>query len=280
MSVKVVTDSTADIPAELAGELGITTVPLYVQFGGESFRDRVDITEDNFYARLQNGPVHPTTAQPSPQDFADAYDRIAEGADAIVSVHLSEKMSGTISAARQGAMMMKNTVPVEVVDSTFTSMATGLVAVAAARLARAGHDLGSVVTGARESIGKIDLLVLFDTLKYIARGGRIGRAKALMGSVLNVKPLLDIQGGEFVPVGQVRSRARGVDRLVELVKSAGHSIAELAVIHSTTPDEAKALAKRLAEFVATDKIHIARFGPVLGVHGGPGVLAVTFRTEG
>jgi DegV family protein with EDD domain len=158
-------------------------------------------------------------------------------------------------------------------------MATGLVAVAAARLAKAGHDLQGVAAGARDSIGRIDLLVLFDTLKYIARGGRIGSAKALMGAVLNVKPLLDIKGGEFVPVGQVRSRARGIERLVDLVKNAGHTIAEMAVIHSTTPDEARALAKRLAEFVTTDKIHISRLGPVLGVHGGPGVLAVTFRTE-
>jgi DegV family protein with EDD domain len=280
MVVKIVTDSTADIPAELAAQFDITTIPLYVQFGVDSFRDRVDITEDDFYFRLQNGPVHPTTAQPSPQDFADAFDRIAEGADGIVSVHLSEKMSGTISSALQGAKMMKNPVPVEVVDSTFTSMATGLVTLTAARLAQAGYDLQSVAAAARDSVTKITLLVLFDTLKYIARGGRIGRAKALMGSVLNVKPLLDIQGGEFVPVSQVRSRNKGVERLVDLVKNAGHSIVDLSVVHSTTPDEAKALVKRLAEFVPMDKIHLARIGPVLGAHGGPGVLAVTFRTDG
>lgn len=279
MVIKIVTDSTADIPPELATELGITTIPLYVQFGSESLRDRVDITEDNFYTRLQNGPVHPTTAQPSPQDFADAFDRITKGADGIVAVHLSGKLSGTISSALQGAKMMKKPVPMEIVDSTYTSMATGLVALAAAQAAKAGHDLQSVAAAARDSVGKIDLLVLFDTLKYIARGGRIGRAKALMGSVLNVKPLLDIQNGEFVPVGQVRNRGKGVERLVERVKNAGSRIAELAVIHSTTPDEAQALAKRLTEFVSADKIHIARFGPVLGVHGGPGVLAVAFRTE-
>ncbi|MDV2989754.1 MAG: DegV family protein [Dehalogenimonas sp.] len=279
MVVKIVTDSTADIPAELAAQFDITTIPLYVQFGVDSFRDRVDITEDDFYSRLQNGPVHPTTAQPSPQDFADAFDRIAEGADGIVSVHLSEKMSGTISSARQGAKMMKNPVPVEIVDSTFISMATGLVTLTAARLAQAGYDLQSVAAAARDSVTKITLLVLFDTLTYIARGGRIGRAKALMGSVLNVKPLLDIQGGEFVPVSQVRSRNKGVERLVDLVKNAGHSIVDLSVVHSTTPDEAKALVKRLAEFVPMDKIHLARIGPVLGAHGGPGVLAVTFRTD-
>ena len=279
MAIKIVTDSTADVPPELAAELGITTVPLYVQFGGKSYRDRVDITENEFYARLETDPSHPTSAQPSPQDFATAYDSIAAGADGIVSIHISEKMSGTMSSARQGAKMMKKPVPVEVVDSKFTSMAQGLVVVAAARLAKTGKDLQAVAAAARGIVDDIHLLVLFDTLKYIARGGRIGRAKALLGSILNVKPLLTIKDGEFVPVGQVRSRAKGIERLFELARDASNNIAELAVIHSTTPDEAETLAKRLREFLPADKIHIARFGPVLGVHGGPGVLAVAFRLK-
>ena len=279
MAIKIVTDSTADVPPELAAELGITTVPLYVQFGGKSYRDRVDITENEFYARLETDPSHPTSAQPSPQDFATAYDSIAAGADGIVSIHISEKMSGTMSSARQGAKMMKKPVPVEVVDSKFTSMAQGLVVVAAARLAKTGKDLQAVAAAARGIVDDIHLLVLFDTLKYIARGGRIGRAKALLGSILNVKPLLAIKDGEFVPVGQVRSRAKGIERLFELARDASNNIAELAVIHSTTPDEAETLAERLREFLPADKIHIARFGPVLGVHGGPGVLAVAFRLK-
>ncbi|MEN8615234.1 DegV family protein [Dehalogenimonas sp. THU2] len=279
MVIKIVTDSTSDVPPELAKELNITTVPLYVQFGGQSYRDRVDITEDQFYARLQTDPAHPTTAQPSPQDFAEAFDSIAEGADGILAIHISDKMSGTISSAKQGAKMMKNAVPIEIVDSKFTSMAEGLVVVAAARLARSAKDLKSLAATASGMVENIHLLVLFDTLKYIARGGRIGRAKALMGSLLNVKPLLSIKDGEFVPVGQVRSRAKGIERLFELAKEAGSNITELAVIHSTTPDEAKVLAERIGEFISPDKIHIARFGPVLGVHGGPGVLAVAFRVN-
>ena len=267
------------MPPELAAELGITIVPLYVQFGGQSYKDRVDITEDEFYVRLQNDPAHPTTAQPSPQDFATAYEKIAAGADGILSIHISEKMSGTMSSARQGAKMMKKSVPVEIVDSKYTSMALGLVVVAAARLAKAGKDLQTVAAAARGFVDDIHLLVLFDTLKYIARGGRIGRAKALMGSILNVKPLLSIKDGEFVPVGQVRSRAKGIERLFEVARNTANNIAELAVIHSTTQDEAEALAKRLNEFIPKDKIHIARFGPVLGVHGGPGVVAVAFRLK-
>lgn len=279
MIIKIVTDSTADVPPGLAAELNITTVPLYVQFGGKSFRDRVDITEDEFYARLLTDPTHPTTAQPSPQDFAAAYDKIAAGADGILSIHISDKMSGTISSAHQGAKMMKKPVPVEIVDSKYTSMAQGLVVVAAARLARTAKDLQSVTAAARGLVGDIHLLVLFDTLKYIARGGRIGRAKALLGSILNVKPLLSIKDGEFIPVGQVRSRAKGIERLFEMARDAGNNIAELTVIHSTTPDEARYLADRIGEFVSPDKIYLSRFGPVLGVHGGPGVLAVAFRLK-
>ncbi len=279
MTIKIVTDSTADVPPELAAELGITTVPLYVQFGGKSYRDRIDITENEFYSRLETDPSHPTSAQPSPQDFATAYDKIAAGADGILSIHISEKMSGTMSSARQGAKMMKKPVPVEVVDSKYTSMAQGLVVVAAARLAKTGTDLKALAAAARGFVDDVHLLVLFDTLKYIARGGRIGRAKALLGSILNVKPLLAIKDGEFVPVGQVRSRAKGIERLFELARDASNNIAELAVIHSTTPDEAETLAKRISEFVAPEAVHIARFGPVLGVHGGPGVLAVAFKLK-
>lgn len=158
-------------------------------------------------------------------------------------------------------------------------MAQGLVVVAAARLAKTGGDLQSLAAAARGFVGDVHLLVLFDTLKYIARGGRIGRAKALLGSILNVKPLLGIKDGEFVPVGQVRSRAKGIERLFDLAKEAGHNIAEATVIHSTTPDEAKSLADRISEFVSPDRIYVSRFGPVLGVHGGPGVLAVAFRLK-
>ena len=277
MVIKIVTDSTADIPPELAAELGITSVPLYVQFGGQSYKDRVDITEDEFYARLQSDSVHPTTAQPSPQDFARVYDQLAKDADGILSIHLSERLSGTVSSAHQGAKLMKKSIPVEIIDSKLTLMAQGLVVVAVARLAKTGKDLQSLAAAARGFVGDIHLLVLFDTLKYIARGGRIGRAKALLGSILNVKPLLDIKDGEFVPVGQVRSRSKGVERLFELVKGAGHNIAEATVIHSTTPDEARSLAARISEFVPPGKLYISRFGPVLGVHGGPGVLAVAVR---
>ena len=241
MTIKIVTDSTADVPPELAAELGIISIPLYVQFGGKSYKDRIDITEDEFYTRLQADSVHPTTAQPSPQDFARVYDNLAKDVDGILSIHISEKMSGTISSARQGAKMMKKPVPVEIVDSKYTSMAQGLVVIAAARMVKTNNDLQSLAAAARGFVGDIHLLVLFDTLKYIARGGRIGRAKALLGSILNVKPLLGIKDGEFVPVGQVRSRAKGIERLFELAKEAGHNIAEATVIHSTTPDEAKIL---------------------------------------
>jgi DegV family protein with EDD domain len=275
MTVKIVTDSTADLPAQLVKELGITVVPLYVRFGEEVLRDRVDISEDEFYQRLTEGSVHPNTTQPSPQDFVDVYQKLS-AADGIVSIHLSAKLSGTCSSALQAKGMVANECSVEVVDSETLSMALGLVVIAAAEAAKAGKSLDEVEAVARQTMPKIRLLFLLDTLKYLQLGGRIGKAKALLGSVLSVKPMLTVKDGELVPAGQVRTRAKGIDKLFEYVKNAG-DIQDLAVIYNTTPDEAEALAERIGSVFDKEKIRMARVGPTLGVHGGPGAMIVAFR---
>jgi DegV family protein with EDD domain len=275
MTVKIVTDSTADLPAQLVKELGITVVPLYVRFGEEVLRDRVDISEDEFYQRLTEGSVHPNTTQPSPQDFVDVYQKLS-AADGIVSIHLSAKLSGTCSSALQAKGMVVNECSVEVVDSETLSMALGLVVIAAAEAAKAGKSLDEVEAVARQTMPKIRLLFLLDTLKYLQLGGRIGKAKALLGSVLSVKPMLTVKDGELVPAGQVRTRAKGIDKLFEYVKNAG-DIQDLAVIYNTTPDEAEALAERIGSVFDKEKIRMARVGPTLGVHGGPGAMIVAFR---
>ncbi|MGD9118711.1 MAG: DegV family protein [Dehalococcoidia bacterium] len=275
MTVKIVTDSTADLPAQLVKELGITVVPLYVRFGEEVLRDRVDISEDEFYQRLTEGSVHPNTTQPSPQDFVDVYQKLS-AADGIVSIHLSAKLSGTCSSALQAKGMVVNECSVEVVDSETLSMALGLVVIAAAEAAKAGKSLDEVEAVARQTMPKIRLLFLLDTLKYLQLGGRIGKAKALLGSVLSVKPMLTVKDGELVPAGQVRTRAKGIDKLFEYVKNAG-DIQDLAVIYNTTPDEAEALAERIGSVFDKGKIRMARVGPTLGVHGGPGAMIVAFR---
>ena len=276
MVVKIVTDSSADLPAQLAQELGITVVPLYLRFGEEVFRDRVDISEDEFYERLQHDPIHPSTTQPSPQDFASAYRKLSPEADGIVSILISSKLSGTYNSALQGKELIEKGCPIEVVDSQTLTMGLGLVSIAAATAAKAGKGLPEVLAEARQAIPNIHLLGLLDTLKYLLLGGRIGKAKALVGSILNVKPLLRLQDGEVVPAGQVRTRSKGVDRLFEFAKNA-INIEDLAVVYNTTPDEAQSLAERIGSVFAKEKIRIARVGPMLGVHMGPGALVVTFR---
>jgi DegV family protein with EDD domain len=276
MAIKIVTDSSADLPDQIVEELGITVIPLYVRFGEEVYRDRVTISEDEFYQRLENDPVHPTTVQPGPQDFLEIYQRVAEDADGIVSVHISGKLSGTCNSALMAKGMMETGCPIEVVDSRAVSTGLGLIAMAAARAAKAGENLEAVVAVTNQAITQIQLLALFDTLKYLLLGGRIGKATALLGSILNVKPVLTLKDGEVVPAGKVRTRAKGIEKLVEFVEGF-KDIQDLAVVYSTTPDEAQALAERIGSVFDREKIVMARLGPVLGVHMGPGVLIVAIR---
>lgn len=276
MAIKIVTDSSADLPARLVQELGITVVPLYVRFGEEVYRDRVDITEDEFYRRLLHDPVHPSTVQPTPQDFAEVYQKLSKEADGIVSIHISSKLSGTCNSALRGKEMIEKGCPIEVVDSQMTTMGLGLLDVVAATAAMAGEGLDKVVALVKETIPKIHFLALFDTLKYLLLGGRIGKAKALVGTILNVKPLLTLKDGEVAPAGQVRTRSKGIDRLFEFVQNAAN-IQDLAIMYNTTPDEAQNLIERLGSIFAKEKIRLARIGPMLGVHTGPGALVVALR---
>jgi DegV family protein with EDD domain len=276
MTIKIVTDSAADLPPEIINELNITVVPVYVLFGKQVLSDRVDINEDDLYQRLKDDPLHPTTTQPTPKDFADVYQRLSQEADNIISIHISGKLSGTYNSAMQGVKLVENGCPIDLIDSHTISMALGLIVMVAATMAKAGKGRLEILEELKKIIPCVRILVLFDTLKYLAKGGRIGKAKAILGSVLNVKPLLTIKDDEFVPVSRVRSRFKGIEKLFNFVKETG-DIQDLAVIYSTTPDEAKSLADRAASIIPKEKIMIARLGPALGVHGGPGVLAIAIR---
>jgi DegV family protein with EDD domain len=276
MAIKIVTDSTADLPPGAAEELGITVVPLYVRFGDDVLRDRVDISEDQFYHRLTHDPVHPGTTQPTPEDFAEVYRRLAQEGDGIVSVHLSGKLSGTYNSALQARDIVGDGCPIAVIDSQWTSIALGMLAMEAAGLAAQGGTVQQIVDGVNDSIPRIHLRGMFDTLKYLYLGGRIGKGKALMGSMLNVKPLLALQDGEMLPVGRARTRSRGIEKLHDFVEGAS-DIQDLIVVHSTTPDDAEALADRCGSFFPRERIVIARLGAVLGVHTGPGTLFAGYR---
>jgi DegV family protein with EDD domain len=236
----------------------------------------VNISEDEFYQRLENTPVHPSTIQPGPQDFLEVYRKLSPDADGIVSIHISGKLSGTCNSALMAKGMLETACPIEVIDSQVLTMSMGLLAIAAANMAKAGESLDKIAEEVKQDIPKIHLLALFDTLKYLLLGGRIGKAKALLGSILNVKPMLSLKDGEVVPAGQVRTRAKGIDKLFDFAKNA-EKIQDLAIVYSTTPDEAQNLAERIGSVFDREKIIIARVGPVLGVHMGPGALIVVIR---
>jgi len=277
MTIKIVTDSTADLSPELAKQNDIAVVPMYVRFGEQVYRDGIDIGMDEFYRRLAEGKVHPSTSQPTPSDFARVYQELAKNGDPIVSIHVSSKLSGTCNSALQGKELAGPKCNVTVVDSESVSMALGMTAMVGARLAQAGNTLQQVVEGVKQSIKNTHLMGTFDTLKYLVLGGRIGKAKALLGSVLNVKPVLVMREGELHPVSNVRTHTKGVEKLVEFVKEALH-IEELTVIHTTTLDEANSVKERLTSIIQGGRLHVARLGPAVGTYGGPGMLAVAFRS--
>ena len=276
MPVKIVTDSTSDLSPQLAKELGITVVPAYVLFGSDSYRDRVDISEDEFYQKLSTDPNHPTTEPPTPQDFAEAYQRLSDEADGILSLHISSKLSATYNSALLAKDLVETKCPIEVVDSQSVTMGFGLLVIAANTLTKSAKSLPQMAEEVKQIIPQIRVLGLLDTLKYLALGGRIGKAKALLGSVLAVKPMLTMKDGELEPAGQVRSRANGIDRLVDFVSDIT-DIQDLAIVYSTTPDEAQTLAERMDPMFSKERIRLARLGPALGVHGGPGILFITLR---
>jgi DegV family protein with EDD domain len=278
MVIKIVTDSTADLPPGVAEELGITVVPLYVRFGDKLYRDRIDISEDEFYDRLVHDTIHPGTSQPTPNDFAFVYRKLAEEADGIISIHISSKLSGTCDSALGAKQMIENRCTIEVVDSLWTSIALGIIAMKAAAGARAGKGMQELLEEINSLIRNIHYLGFFDTLKYLQLGGRIGKAQSLLGSLLNVKPLLTLKEGEFLPVGRARTYAKAKDHLFEFVK-AGGKLENALVVHSTTPDEAEAMADRLGSLIDREKIIIARLGPVLGAHAGPGTLFVGYLSR-
>ena len=278
MTVRIVTDSSCDLPTELVQELGITVVPLYVRFGEEVYREQVDISLDEFYKRLEQGPIHPVTIQPSPQDFVTAYQKVASEADGIVSIHISSKLSGTFNSALQGKKLLEKDFPIEVVDSQIITVGLALICIAAAKMAKAGESLASVVEEVKQMLPNIHLLALLDTLKYLQKGGRIGKAKALLGSILNVKPMITLKEGEVVPAGQTRSRSKGIERLFSFVESASN-IEDLVIAYNTTPDEAQALAERLGSILTKEAVKVIRLGTTLGVHMGPGGLAIGIREK-
>ena len=272
--VRIVTDSTADLTPEQQRAAGITVVPLNVHFGDEVFRDHVDLSTDEFFRRLKASPQLPRTSQPSVGAFEEAYRSLRQGADEIVSVHLSSKVSGTYNSALMAAQSVGEG-KIDVVDSLSTSMALGFIALEGAKLARAGRDRQAVADCLRGLVPKARVICVVDTLTYLERGGRIGKARALLGSLLNVKPILQLKDGEVVPLGRARGRPQALNRLVELLERDG-KVSQLAIMHGAAQTDAEQLRERVASSFPGVDIQLTEIGAVLGTHTGPGVIGFTY----
>jgi DegV family protein with EDD domain len=256
--------------------LNITVVPAFVTIRGQSYRDGVDITTDEVYKKLIESDTPITTSQPPPGDFAQAYKHVLKEADEIVSIHATSRLSGIYNSALQGRELANGKGRIEVVDSLNLSMGLGLVTLAAARLAKAGASLSGVLEETRKALNQVRIWAVFDTLKYVFRGGRLGKASSMLGGVLNVKPVLTMKDGVLHPAGIARTRARGVERLLDNLKRY-QNIKDIGIVHSSTPDEAQTLRCRLSALVDGNRVYVARLGPALGVHGGPGTLILAIR---
>jgi DegV family protein with EDD domain len=273
MTVKIVTDSVADLPSQVAKELGITVIPMLVRWGEEIYRDGIDLTAEQFYEKLKRTKIPPVTSVPSPGTFSEVYDKLAEETDEILAIILSSRLSGTYEVALQSIGLMKRKCRVEVIDSRWATMTEGFIVMKAARAAQAGASLDEVMEVARKTIPRVDLLCTFDTLEYLRRGGRIGKAQAFLGSVLRVNPLITLRDGVVEPVGRTRSRAKAIERLYQFALSYSH-IEEMAVEDTACPDEAEALVQRLSTRFPKERIYRSKMTPAIGAHTGPGLLLV------
>jgi DegV family protein with EDD domain len=281
MTVKIVTDSLSDITSEIAREFDITVVPLTVLFGHDSYLDGVTITSEQFYDRLINGKVWPTTTQPTPALFAETYNKLLEETDEILVIDASSKLSGTYQSALSAKTMVNKKARIEVIDTQKVAMSLGLIAISTARKARRGASMDELVAYVNRSLDRAHFAVYFDTLQYLAKGGRIGKAKELMGSVLSIKQILTIKDGEMAPLARKRSLVAGMDYLVSYVQSLP-GVAEIAIEHTTNPTEGDKLEERLRPLLAGNNKRIFRtkVSPVLGVYSGPGAIALGILESG
>lgn len=274
MAVRIVTDSTADLPLKLAHDLGISVVPLSVILGDEVFREGIDISHDLFYDKLIRGKELATTSAPSVGDFLEVYEPLLKEADEIASIHISAKLSATCDNACQAAQILADRgARIEVVDSQVVSLGLTFATLAAARVAREGGGIEQIKAAVESTVQRLHIYFMVDTLEYLRRGGRIGRGRAFLGAVLRVKPLLSLRGGEVHPEERVRTKAHAMERLFQIATSYPN-VQEVAIGYSTNPQDAHDFQRRLQEVLPHVNILVTRVGPVIGAHAGPGVLGL------
>ncbi len=270
--IAIVTDSTSDLPPTIAEKLHIQVVPCNVHFGTEVFRERVDLTIDQFYERLASSAQLPKTSQPSTGIFEDLYRRLAVEHAGIVSIHIAAKFSGTLQSATIAAKELP-AVPIATIDSGTTSMGLGWLAVVAARAALGGANLDEVVALINGAIPRVRILALLENLESVAKGGRIGKGAALLGTMLSVKPIVAVKDGELMPLEKPRTWQKALARLVELTLELG-TLEELAVLHAHAPEAAEQLCERLSQYHERGRILVTEVGAVLGAHAGRGTVGI------
>jgi DegV family protein with EDD domain len=266
----VVTDSTADLPDAWRDLYGVEVVPLKVLFGSETFRDRVDMTDDEFFRRLTAADKLPTTSAPSPGEFAEVYERLAKDYDGCISIHIGAQLSATAEAARVGAQSVEG-FKVEVVDSETVTMPMAFLC----RVAAESGTLEEATAAVRARVPKCRVLALLDTLRYIEMGGRVSRAQAMIGTMLDLKPLLLVVDREIKPVDRVRTRSRAIPRMVEFFR---HElpVEYVGVVHAQAPEEAEHIAADLRRELPGHEIPIGQIGCVLATHTGPRALGLVY----
>src|SRR5213076_1157478 len=269
-SFAVVTDSTADLPDEWRDRYGIEVVPLKVLFGAETFRDRVDMTDEQFFARLAASSTLPKTSAPSPGEFAEVYQRLAKDHDGCISIHIGEQLSATAEAARVGASSVEG-FPVNVVDSQTVSMPIAFLC----RVAAESPTLADATEAVQRRVPKCRVLALLDTLRYIEMGGRVSRAQAMIGTMLDLKPLLLVADREIKSVDRVRTRSRAIPRMVEFFRTE-MPVETVAVMHAQAADEADRIAGELRRELPDLELPIGQIGCVLGTHTGPKALGLVY----
>jgi len=278
MTIKIITDSTSDIPIEIAQVLGITVVPGYIRFGKEVYRDGIDISREAFYQKLIGSPFHPTTSEPTPEDFERVYSDYSQETEGIISIHTSKEISKTYNSAVKAKKKMKRQCQIEVVDSRLVSIGLGLVVMEAAKLANEGVNMRNIFEHINKDIGKIRMLGVFNTMKYLEKGGRVIKLKSALSRMFQMKPVLKLDKGDIVQEGIVHtdSYARMIDRLYDFVKDSV-SVQDLAIAHSAASEQAEELRKRLGLLFNEEKIHLTEIGAAIGTHSGPGALFVALR---
>lgn len=273
--VKIVTDSLSDISPEWARELGITVVPLNVHFGNEVYKDAVELPPDDFYKKLVSVGVHPTTSAPPPGVFAELFTNLAKETNEIIAIMASDKISAVHESAVQGKALVKADCSIEVINTRWLVGAMAILVIKAVEAAKGGANLDNITDMVKKDMPKLHALMIFDTLEYLKKGGRIGKAQALLGSLLKVHPIVTLKDGEVHPFGRARNRVQAVDTLVNFVKSFP-KVEMMVVEHATTPDELEALIERLGGIVPRERLYRSRVGSVIGTHTGPHVLAACF----